>query len=62
MNPAYMVAIVLSAAQAGQRRAIQEEAMQYLCLIYEDEKAWQKLPPAESAEDHAASSWPTPSR
>ncbi len=23
--------------------------MQYLCLIYEDEKAWEKLPPAESA-------------
>ena len=23
--------------------------MQYLCLIYEDEKEWEKLPPAESA-------------
>ena len=23
--------------------------MQYLCLIYEDEKEWLKLPPAESA-------------
>ena len=23
--------------------------MQYLCLIYDDEKAWEKLPPAESA-------------
>jgi len=23
--------------------------MQYLCLIYDDEKQWQKLPPAESA-------------
>ncbi|MGH8203496.1 MAG: YciI family protein [Steroidobacteraceae bacterium] len=23
--------------------------MQYLCLIYEDEKAWEKLPSAESA-------------
>ncbi len=22
--------------------------MQYLCLIYEDEKAWQKMPPTES--------------
>lgn len=22
--------------------------MQYLCLIYDDEKAWEKLPPAES--------------
>lgn len=22
--------------------------MQYLCLIYEDEKTWQKLPPAET--------------
>ena len=25
--------------------------MQYLCLIYEDEKEWEKLPPAESDED-----------
>ena len=24
--------------------------MQYLCLIYDDEKAWEKLPPAESAD------------
>ena len=23
--------------------------MQYLCLIYDDEKQWEKLPPAESA-------------
>jgi hypothetical protein len=25
-----------------------EDSMQYLCLIYEDEKAWQTMPPAES--------------
>jgi hypothetical protein len=44
-----MVAAVVSVARAGPRRAIQEEAMQYLCLIYDDEKEFQKLPPAESA-------------
>jgi hypothetical protein len=48
MNPAYMVAAVVSAAGSARRRAIQEEAMQYLCLIYDDERAWQKLPPAET--------------
>ena len=48
MNPAYMVAAVLSAVGAARKRAIQEEAMQYLCLIYDDEKQWEKLPPAES--------------
>ena len=26
--------------------------MQYLCLIYDDERAWQKLPPAEIRKDH----------
>jgi hypothetical protein len=25
-----------------------EEAMKYLCLIYENEKAWETMPPAES--------------
>ena len=48
MNPAYMVAAVLSAAAQSRRRASEEAAMQYLCLIYEDEKEWQKLPPAQS--------------
>jgi hypothetical protein len=43
-----MVAAVLTAAEQTRRRAIEEAAMQYLCLIYEDEKEWQKLPPAES--------------
>jgi hypothetical protein len=43
-----MVAAVVSVARAGRRRAIQEDAMQYLCLIYDDERAWQKLPPAET--------------
>lgn len=44
-----MVAAVLSAVGAARRRAIQETTMQYLCLIYDDEKQWEKLPPAESA-------------
>jgi hypothetical protein len=43
-----MVAAAVSVARARRRRAIQEEAMQYLCLIYDDEGAWQKLPPAET--------------
>jgi hypothetical protein len=43
-----MVVAVISAAESTRRRAIQEEAMQYLCLIYQDEKEWQKLTPAES--------------
>jgi hypothetical protein len=49
MNPNYMVVAVLSAVAEGRRRAIQETSMQYLCLIYEDEKEWEKRPPAESA-------------
>jgi hypothetical protein len=44
-----MVATVISAVRAGRRRAVEEDSMQYLCLIYDDEKAWEKLPPAESA-------------
>ena len=44
-----MVVAVISAAESTRGRAIQEEAMQYLCLIYQDEKEWQKLTPAESA-------------
>jgi hypothetical protein len=43
-----MVAAVASVTEAARRRAFQEEAMQYLCLIYEDEKEWERLPPAES--------------
>ena len=50
MNPNYMVVAVLSAVAAGRLRANQEKSMQYLCLIYEDEKEWEKRPPAESAE------------
>jgi hypothetical protein len=48
MNPAYIVAAAISAVGPGRRHAIQEAAMQYLCLIYGDEREWQKLPPAES--------------
>jgi hypothetical protein len=43
-----MVAAVITAAESTRRGASQEAAMQYLCLIYDDEKEWQKLPPAES--------------
>jgi hypothetical protein len=49
MNPAYMVAVALSAFGRGRRRAPEEDPMQYLCLIYDDEKAWERLPPGESA-------------
>jgi hypothetical protein len=28
-------------------RRFKEEAMKYLCLIYEDETLWQKMPKAE---------------
>jgi hypothetical protein len=44
-----MVVAAVSAVDSTRGRAIQEEAMQYLCLIYKDEKEWQELPPAESA-------------
>jgi hypothetical protein len=43
-----MVAAAISALGPGRRRVPQEDPMQYLCLIYEDEKAWQKMPPAEA--------------
>jgi hypothetical protein len=48
MNPAYMVAVALSAFRPRPRCAREEDPMQYLCLIYDDEKAWERLPPAES--------------
>jgi hypothetical protein len=43
-----MVAAAISALGLGRGRDPQEDPMQYLCLIYEDEKAWQKMPPAEA--------------
>jgi len=43
-----MVVAAISALGPGRGRALQEGPMQYLCLIYEDEKAWQKMPTAES--------------
>jgi hypothetical protein len=49
MNPAYMVVAVVSSVDSTRGRAIQEDPMQYLCLIYQDEREWQKLTPAESA-------------
>jgi hypothetical protein len=48
MNPAHMVAAVLTAAQRSRQSPQEETAVQYLCLIYEDEREWQKLPQAES--------------
>jgi hypothetical protein len=47
MNPAYMVAAILAAKRNSPRRE-EESAVQYLCLIYEDEKEWQKMPKAET--------------
>jgi hypothetical protein len=44
-----MVAAALSALAPGRGRAPEEDPMQYLCLIYDDEQQWGKLPPAESA-------------
>jgi hypothetical protein len=44
-----MVVQALSALGPGRRRAPEEGPMQYLCLIYDDEKAWERLPEAESA-------------
>jgi len=43
-----MVAAVITAAESTRQSASQEAAMQYLCLIYEDEQEWQKLPSAQS--------------
>jgi hypothetical protein len=44
-----MVVAVISAVDPTRGRAIQEDPMEYLCLIYDDEMEWQKLPPAESS-------------
>jgi hypothetical protein len=43
-----MVAAVLTAAHQIRKRPQEESAVQYLCLIYEDEGEWQKMPQAES--------------
>jgi hypothetical protein len=48
MNQVYMVAAVLTAARGLQDCPRKESAMQYLCLIYNDEQEWQKMPKAES--------------
>ena len=48
MNPAYMVAAVLAAAHRHPTGPDKETAVHYLCLIYEDEKEWQKMPKAET--------------
>ena len=47
MNPAYMVATALAAAQRHRRRRHKEIALQYLCLIYSDESQWPTLPQPE---------------
>jgi hypothetical protein len=43
-----MVAAVLTAAGRFQSDPNMESAMQYLCLIYENEQEWQKLPKSEA--------------
>jgi hypothetical protein len=43
-----MVAVVLAAARKIAAGPEEETAVQYLCLIYEDEKEWQKMPKAET--------------
>jgi hypothetical protein len=43
-----MVAAALAAFGPHRRRDIEENPMQYLCLIYDDEKSWQKLAPGET--------------
>ena len=48
MNPAYMVTAAISALAPRRGRAIPEDPMQYLCLIYDDEKAWQRTSQAEA--------------
>jgi hypothetical protein len=48
MNPAHMVAVVLTAARKPHRRPDKETAVQYLCLIYDDEREWQKMPKSET--------------
>jgi len=50
MNPAYMVTAAISALAPGRRLAVREDPMQYLCLIYDDEKSWQKMSQAEASE------------
>ncbi|HUG04049.1 MAG TPA: YciI family protein [Steroidobacteraceae bacterium] len=47
MNPAIMVAAVLSAAQRHRPRRDKETVLQYLCLIYSDESQWPGLPKPE---------------
>jgi hypothetical protein len=43
-----MVAVALSAFGPRRRHAREEDPMQYLCLIYDDERAWERLPAAET--------------
>jgi hypothetical protein len=43
-----MVAVAVSARAPDRGRVRKEYPMQYLCLIYEDEKAWQTMSPADA--------------
>jgi hypothetical protein len=43
-----MVIAALTAVRPARGVASPEEPMQYLCLIYDDEKAWEKMPPSEA--------------
>jgi hypothetical protein len=47
MNPTYMVIAALAALRPA-RTTPPEEKMQYLCLVYDDESAWEKMPRAEA--------------
>jgi hypothetical protein len=48
MNPVCMVTAVLAAAREIRSAAEKESAVQYLCLIYEDELEWQKMPKSDA--------------
>ncbi len=48
MNPVQMIAAVLTVTNRNRKPQQEEAAVQYLCLIYDNEKEWQKMPPAET--------------
>ncbi|MGH7179547.1 MAG: hypothetical protein ACREJC_19385, partial [Tepidisphaeraceae bacterium] len=48
MNPVTMVVAARAAAHHTRPSAQEEPVVQYLCLIYQDEQEWQKLPQSES--------------
>ncbi len=48
MSPAHLVAAVLTVAHRTRQNLQEETAVQYLCLIYDNEQEWQKLPQPEA--------------